>query len=151
MAVVCVGWLVVHTLAGHQPAPALAVDLNPGLTSTAEVRPTRTAQAAPPPLTLDVPAVRPALMVRHVSTPVAIRDDEPTTVTTAASELAPGGDAVAADDPKRLMAAGLSAEARGDYAGAVKQYERIESLSSDEWPTDLKDRLTLARAAGRGD
>ena len=152
VAVVCVGWLVVHTLAGHHPAPAMAVDLNPGLTSTPDVQPTRTARTVPPPsLTLDVPAVRPALLVRHVSAPVAIPDDEPTTVTTAGSELAPGADAVAADDPKRLMAAGLSAEARGDYAGAVKQYERIESLSSDEWPTDLKDRLSLARAAARGD
>ena len=69
-------------------------------------------------------------------------------MTTASSELAPSD---AADDPKRLMAAGLAAEARGDYAAAVKQYERIESLSSDEWPSGFKDRLSLARSAARGD
>jgi hypothetical protein len=49
------------------------------------------------------------------------------------------------------MSLALDAEARGDYAAAVTHYERIESLSSDQWPADLRARLKVARRAARGD
>jgi hypothetical protein len=91
-----------------------------------------------------MPLARPTLMVRHI--PVPIVDDA-----VAASANEPAVADAPTDDPKALMAAGLAAEARGDYAVAVKQYERIESLSSDAWPADLRDRLKLARRAAKGD
>jgi hypothetical protein len=151
VAVACIGWLLIHGLGGRQPAPAMASESTPTAQASVRFDSIRTVTAAPPPPTLDEPTVRPAMMVRADTTPTVIPDDEPSTVTTASSELAPADAAGTADDPKQLMAAGLSAEARGDYAGAVKLYERIESLSSDEWPAGLKDRLSLARSAAHGD
>ena len=151
VAVACISWLLIHGLGGRQPAPAVASDLTTPPQALAQLDPIRTVTAAAPPPTLDAPAVRPVVMVRADAAPTVLSDDEPSTVTTAGSELAPTDAAATADDPKQLMAAGLAAEARGDYAGAVKVYERIESLSSDEWPAGLKDRLSLARSAARGD
>ena len=79
------------------------------------------------------------MLVRQVQVPeqIAVANEPSSAATT--------------DDPRQLMAAGLAAEARGDYRGAIGQYERIESLSSDQWPTGLKDRIKLARRAARGD
>ena len=90
------------------------------------------------------PMARPAFLVRRLTPPPA--------APAVATEPTLAGESIAAtDDPKQLMSAGLAAEARGDYRDAVRQYERIESLSSDQWPADLKDRLKLARRAARGD
>ena len=92
-----------------------------------------------PPVRVDVPALHPAPTPPTDSVAVPAGANEPAAIDDAT------------DDPKRLMAAGLAAEARGDYGDAVKQYEHIEMLSNDEWPAGLKDRLALARSAARGD
>ncbi len=149
-AVACFGWVVIHSLGGRHAAPAVADAIEvPARSPFSTLTPASLRRPLPAPSMTDEPTVRPAMLVRRAPLAApAVVDDEPSVVTTASSELATGD---ASDDPKRLMAAGLSAEARGDYAAAVKQYERIESLSSDEWPAGLKDRLGLARAAARGD
>ena len=151
-AVACFGWVLIHTLGGRGSTPAVADAVEgPTVAAVARMpsfRPTRPA----PPLVLDEPTVRPALLVHSAAAPApAVTGDEPSVVTTAGSELSPADAGAAADDPKRLLAAALADEASGDYAAAVTQYERIESLSSDEWPAGLKDRLSLARVAARGD
>ena len=96
-------------------------------------------------------AARP-IAFAHAVTP-ADATLEPTAAVPAAVTVAATLDPAdaATDNPKALMAAALAAEATGDYATAVRQYEHVESLGSDQWPADLKDRLKLARAAARGD
>ena len=106
--------------------------------------------AAPRPLAVRIAGaadVAPVVLARHVDRPPA----EDAAMPAAANEPAAAAVEATDDDPKRLMAAGLAAEARGDYGVAVKQYEHLESLSSDQWPAGFKDRLKLARAAARGD
>ena len=55
------------------------------------------------------------------------------------------------DDPKLLWSSALEAESTRNYAAAVQAYERIESLPSDSWPTNLETRLSLARKELKGD
>jgi hypothetical protein len=55
------------------------------------------------------------------------------------------------DNPTSLFNAGLDAESRGDYASALKVYEQIETLPGNEWPANLKTRLTLVREGLKGD
>jgi hypothetical protein len=153
-AVACFGWIAIHALGGSRAAPAVAdAELPPAPSHAPHFLPT-SASPPPPIVVIDPAPAASAIPVRvapRVAKPtvVAPPEEDTTTVTTASSELAPATDP--SDDPKRLMAAGLAAESRGDYAAAVKHYEHIESLSSEEWPAGLKDRLSLARTAARGD
>jgi hypothetical protein len=55
------------------------------------------------------------------------------------------------DDPKVLLNAGFTAESNGNYAAAVRYYERIQSLPSSQWPAHLDTRLQLARQELKGD
>ena len=92
-------------------------------------------------LTLPARPVLPADPVRP-----AVVDDAPAILANEPADVSAAG-----DDPQVLMSAGLAAEAKGDYAAAVQHYERLESLSSRQWPAGLRDRLKLARSAARGD
>ena len=44
----------------------------------------------------------------------------------------------------------IDAGARGDWAGAVSLYERIEKLPKDAWPSDVELKLEIARKRARG-
>ncbi len=149
LATLAAGWAVMRGL-NPQPTPTARVTVHTArpLTAATPSRPTLHVDPLAPP----EPVVRPALLVRAEparpdAAPSAAIDNAATPA--AANEPAGSDPSDSADNPKQLMVAGLAAEARGDYAAAVQQYERIESLSADEWPAGLKDRLTLARSAAR--
>jgi hypothetical protein len=57
----------------------------------------------------------------------------------------------AQDDPQLLWTNALEAESSGNFSAAVQTYERIESLPSNMWPTNLEVRLSLARKELKGD
>ena len=92
------------------------------------------------------PAIKPAAIVQPAiyvtNPPVAIPAPriEPETAT-----------ATSSDDPQTLLQAGMDAEARRDFPEAVADYERIESLPSDQWPASLSLRLKLTRKELKGD
>jgi hypothetical protein len=145
VVVIAGGWSISRAL---MPRPTGPVDIVSFTGDRVGVTPTAPASAAPtypqPTYARATPAspVVPVAMVRPaVAEPAAVP---------AAASFEPMS-AAAEDDPKRLMSLALDAEARGDYAAAVTHYERIESLSSDQWPADLRARLKVARRAARGD
>ena len=169
IALTACGWLIsrVATASHRTATPALASAVKPATVVT--VPPVTVPPVTVPavaavslPVVPVAPPVAPSVarafvpepmsrstMIVHRPPVVAVDD----TAVPAAATLNEPSATVAADedDPKQLMATGLAAEARGDYAVAVKQYERLESLSNSQWPADLKDRLKLARRAARGD
>jgi hypothetical protein len=49
------------------------------------------------------------------------------------------------DDVRKLYRDGIDAEGNGDFATAVKKYEKIKEFSRELWPRDLDLRLTQAR------
>jgi hypothetical protein len=69
---------------------------------------------------------------------------------TPARAATPSATASQSDDPAALLSAGMDCESRGDYATALADYERIESLPSNEWPQSLELRVKLARKEVKG-
>jgi hypothetical protein len=131
-------WPVSHAVSGWIDATPTRANV-PSNTQVAFNHPDPYLTAAPSYVPRIAPAVAPPdpVVATAVLTPVTL--PEPTPV------------ASAEDDPKLLWNSALDAEASGNYKAAVTAYERIESLPSDSWPTNLETRLTLARKEMKGD
>jgi hypothetical protein len=92
------------------------------------------------------PVIKPPAMVQPV-----MYVNKPMVTTPPPAAAAPQEPSVASDDPRTLMQAGMDAEAHHHFAAAVADYERIESLPSDNWPASLPLRLKLARKELNGE
>jgi hypothetical protein len=51
----------------------------------------------------------------------------------------------AMEESRKLFGQAIDAEARGDYAAALRHYEQIKKLRRDAWPGGLQVRIDLAR------
>jgi hypothetical protein len=51
---------------------------------------------------------------------------------------------------RKLYGQAIDAEARNDYAAALRFYEQIKKLRRDAWPGGLQVRIDLAREALKG-
>jgi hypothetical protein len=137
-------WPLSHVVSGWTNAPSARASAPSSIVTPPNPADTLLAYASPQPHDpLPAPSYNPRpapsnpVVAGAVLAPVNL--PEPTPV------------ASAEDDPKLLWNSALDAEASGNYRAAVAAYERIESLPSDSWPTNLETRLTLARKEMKGD
>jgi uncharacterized Zn finger protein (UPF0148 family) len=130
--------IVVQTPVTQTPAAQSPAAQSPAVQSTAAQPP------LPAPVAVRTEPAKVALVPKinkPVSNPIVtqVMLQEPVPVTTEA------------DNPNNLLKAGIAAEANGNYAAAIRFYERIQSLPGDQWPPSLKTRLKLAQEELKGD
>ena len=62
----------------------------------------------------------------------------------------PTAAAISTDDVAGLWNKAMDAESHRDFAAALKIYQRIEALPSEDWPQGLRTRIELARQEIKG-
>lgn len=120
------------------PAPA------PATQPLAQPQLARDTTAAPPVKQQPQPQAQP--QPQETSSPP--RDDPARDSETRASE--PPTLEQAMESSRKLYGQAIDAEARNDYAAALRFYEQIKKLRRDAWPGGLQVRIDLAREALKG-
>jgi hypothetical protein len=131
-----------ETLASHDVKPSLSAPATkPATASAGNRRPTAATTPAPSDSTGSRPRVE---QPRPRPAPIAVTP-APQPPPQAPPQPAPIDPAVAADEARTLWRQAIDAEARQDFAAAVRHYEQIKRLPKSAWPGGLEINLELAR------